>query len=402
VLLACTLTVSAPAAARERRRAVAGVVGGLQSRGPGATRLYVDESAVIDGLITTYGTTDFGAVERLLAPGGDCSPNVVVPAIALAHAHLSRFERSRDERELARALERLEPLVTPAAYAAWGERWASSPTLAFLFMATARAHALRAPAGPFLARTEALHARVSSLVADAADRALGAELPYRPYVSGTPEDGDSKAEENAWEAYLLAWAARGLRDHPRAALWDTKARLLAFLSIVKPSEHVLFDGQPFSTVLDDATLWNHGVAGNPYYTAGTLQLLALGALAYRLSGADPPAEFTHGARELYVRYRSMCVRGRDGRWRWAAAGDPRGSPSLLPIPGFEDRDFETSVAAEKAADGCLWTHTPPPHDVNGDLDDVSAGGLGRAVQNSKVAWYYLASWLWNFGPELLK
>jgi hypothetical protein len=350
---------------------------------------------VIDFYVDTYGRTDLSPLLGYLTQTKDVSPNDVVPLLSLGHAWLCRYERTRDAATYAKALDLLEIPARPDVWPAWGNRWASTITLSHLMKGVLRLRTL-APADPALAaRVEALRARVATLAEGEADRKLGDDTPYRPYVSvGT---GDTKAEENAWEAAFLAWVACLHPEHPHAAVWNEKARLLASLSIVRKSDRAFFKGAPVITVGEDFTLENHGLSPNPYYGGATIILLRMGALAYRMTGRAAPAEFDRNVEGLYRTYLTYCVRDAAGRWVWNRPADPVGDPAIWPFPGLDDDAYFASLVRQKLADGALWLPTPPVATLVADPEKglTPDSVLGRAIQNGKVLWYYLDSaYLW--------
>ncbi len=359
-----------------------------------------NELAVMDRMIATYGEADLSTLVVYVETHA-ASPNDVVPFIAMAHAYLNRYEcRGRNLTDLAKALDMFELPARESLYANWGRKWASSPTTAFLLMGVARLRSANVSDGALTARIESLDLRGEQIAAEEADRRLGSDFPARPYVSGTSIDGDTKAEENAWEAYLLAWASQMYPTHPRASIWEAKARELAFHSVVRRSEGVMLNGESFSTVEDDYTLTNHWIIGNPYYAGGTVHLIRMGALAYHIVRKPIPAEFSHNVAGLYENYRAKCAKDGNGRWIWTQAADPVGDPTLFPLAGLGGSDFEASVASQKASDGTLWLPTAPVTGklvVDPELGFSPNSHLWRAIQNGKVLWYYLAgSYLWHF------
>jgi len=226
--------------------------------------------------------------------------------------------------------------------------------------------------------------------------------PYRPYLSGYPYDGDSKSEENAWEAYALAAISQAYPNHPHAALWEAKARELAKYSIVRPVDNLFLDGEQVVTVENDFTVTNHNLRGNPYYQFAAGALLRKGAQAYVLAGKEVPPEFESNVAGLYGRYKAECMKDENGRWMWTEPADPVGDPTVMPVAGMGDGAFERDIVRQKAADGYLWLPTEP---VTGKLVvDPEKGlkpgtSLGTAIQNGKVLWYYLTdSYLWHFPP----
>ena len=374
--------------------------------------------AVMDVMVQTYGQTDFSPLVDYIKATPSGSPNNIVPVLTMAHAYLNRYETGRDDANLGKALAFFEVAAQPDVYGdqssqtssfvariatsasplSWGKVWASSPTAAYLMMGIARLRLVHSDDAALTARIEALDLRAESISAQEADRRLGSDFPSRPYISGTPRDGDSKSEENAWEAYCLLWASQTYPSHPHAPLWEAKGLELAFHSFVTPSEARMLNGEPFSTIEDDGTIRNHWLA-SPWY--GNPELLQMAALAYRLNGKSIPSELLHNTQLVYDKYRTYCVKDATGRWIWDRPSDPAGDPSIFPIPGMGDDEFVRSVVRQKAADGWLWLSTEP---VTGKLVIDPALGfspeshLWRSVQNGKVVWYYLTAYLWYFPP----
>lgn len=356
--------------------------------------LRADAGSVIDHLILTYGETDLSPLTAYLAGTTGASPNDVVPYLSLGHAFLNRFERAGDVDDFLRALELLEVPARDDVFPAWGNRWATSITLSHLMKGLHRLRRFTPDDAVLRTRVDVLWDRVARLAADEADGKLSDDLPYRPYESVST--GDSKAEENAWEAVFLAWASGLYPDHPRAPAWEEKGRVLASLSIVRPSDGATFKGMRVATVHDDFTLENHALSPNPYYSAATLMLLRMGALAYRMTGREIPAEFGRNADGLNRTYRRYCVL-RDGRWIWTHPSDPVGEPDLWPLPGLDEESHVRSLVFQKLRERSLWLPTPP---VAALVPEPGAGltpesAFGRAVQDAKVAWYYLdGAYLW--------
>ncbi len=354
-----------------------------------------DAARVIDRFVLTYGDADLSPLLQYLTQTTAGSPNDVVPFISLGHAYLNRFERTSDPANLRRALDLFEIPARADVWPAWGNRWASSITLSHLMKGVLRVERVSPADSPIAARVATLRDRVAQLAGEEADQKLTDDTPYRPYVSvGT---GDSKAEENAWEAVFLAWAACLYPDHPHAAAWDEKARLLASLSIVRESDGAFFKGMQVVTVREDFTLENHGLSPNPYYAAATVMLLRMGALAYRMTGRDIPSEFDRNVEGLYRKYRTYCFRDETGRWVWNLPSDPSGDPALWPLPGLDDDEFARSLVRQKLLEEALWIPTPPVERLIADPEKglKPDSVLGRAIQNGKVVWYYLdGAYLW--------
>ncbi|MDO8504423.1 MAG: hypothetical protein Q7S36_01050 [Candidatus Liptonbacteria bacterium] len=379
-------------------------------------QLKFNELRVMDIYVKTYGQADFtDLINRIKSEAGG-SPNNIIPVLSLGHGYLNRYVETGNREDLVRTLDLFQTAADPEVYGdapsasakssrtslSWGQTWASSPTAAYLLIAVARLRKISANDFALDSRISTLDSRVRVIGRIEADRSRNGNFPYQPHVSGLPTDGDSKSEENAWEAMILAWMSQMYPDEPNVAAWEAKGRELAFYSIVRRNEGVTFNGEPFSTVDDDYTLTNHWVRGNPYYEVGTVQLLRMGALAYYMNGQEIPAEFEHGVAGLYGNYKAKCALDASGRRTWNQTSDPVGDPTLMPLAGLGDDAFERSLVAQKAVDGWLWLPTEP---VTGKLViDPEKGltpgsSLGTAIQNGKVFWYYLGgSYLWHFPP----
>jgi len=231
-------------------------------------------------------------------------------------------------------------------------------------------------------RAAVLWKSVRRILKEEADFRLTLDLPWAPLDSCFT--GDTKAEENAWEAALFAVATNFLPDEPHANAWDRKARQLAYDAITRPSDPPDESGIKTCTVSEDFTLSNHGLEPNPYYTGATLFLMTQGALAYKLADRPIPEEFTHNVPELAAQYRSYV----DDDLSWRVPSDPEGDGTIFPL--VLDSELEKAIVLKKSFQGYLWKPTAPVA-VMGTGSD-----LWEAIQNSKVVFYYLVgSYLWH-------
>jgi hypothetical protein len=120
--------------------------------------------------------------------------------------------------------------------------------------------------------------------------------------------GDTGAEENAWNAGLLALACNMLAGHPRAALWDraTKCYMYNTFSVAADArdDSLADDGQPvhnWVTTVNchpDLTLENHGLVHVGYLKLSQAILLEA-ASQYLLIGATPPKATFHHADRVF-------------------------------------------------------------------------------------------------------
>jgi len=116
------------------------------------------------------------------------------------------------------------------------------------------------------------------------------------------EFGDTGAEENAWNAQILALACNMMPGHPRAERWDTVTKLWMYNSLsvaadatdTTPGDEGRPIGEWVSTVNahPDYTVENHGLV-HVGYLKTTLALLLEGALPYVLTGREPPVACLH-------------------------------------------------------------------------------------------------------------
>jgi hypothetical protein len=342
------------------------------------------EWRVMDVLAQLYGETDFSLVTSYMAenPESAGNPNIVFIPLSLGNVYLNRYEWRNHISDLETSIEWLEWVT--GNHSLWGQRWLSAPVVSYLDLTIRRleSHGEIADLQDRIARLRDQALRITEEEADA--RLTGA-FPYLPYDSCLT--GDSKAEENAWEATLLAAAANLLPQHEHAAVWDSLARQLAYDAITRPSDPPDSAGVKTTTVTEDLALSNHGLFPNPTYAAAAILLLEQGALTYRLAGRDVPAEFGHNVRELYEIYRSYV----DADLNWTRPSDPSGDATLFPF-AF-DRELEDQAIARRAQAGSLWIPTEP-------VDTMDVGSpLWAAVLNSKAVMFYMVgSYLQHFPP----
>ena len=356
----------------------------------GLEELRADELAVMERFVAIYGDTDWAAVRWQLAskPRDPVNPNLALIPISLANVRFERWRQHPEAPLLDRVLDDLQWAVD--SHPQWGQRWVSAPVVSYLAITLWRVTREDLPA-PSRARAQALWGAALALTRAEADARLRGEVPHRPLDSA--KTGDTKAEENAWEAALLAAAANFSPESSHASRWDRAARRFAWHAITRPSDPADSFGVKTTTVGEDFSLANHNIFPNPAYVGATLHLLLQGALAYRLAGHEPPPEFKHNRDGLYAAYRRF-VRG---DLTWSVKADPEGDATLFPF-AF-DAAFEAEAARRKAASKQLWRPADPgapgaPVAKMGLSDDLFA-----AILNAKVVMYYMTgSYLWHFAP----
>jgi len=196
----------------------------------------------------------------------------------------------------------------------WGDHWQSAWWAAKL------------AAGAWLLRTHGLLPDdqwngVRRVVVHEADRLL----PVKP-PSGVRYD--TKAEENAWDSEILAWASGMFPDHPRAAAWDAKARELSMNTLSTAADRTdrrMADGRPVceqvftENVHPDFTIENHG-AYHFCYMACPLHSLTWTWYAYTSTGRPPPEAVFHHFRDVWNVIRQTALL-RHGRFAYLSGKD---------------------------------------------------------------------------------
>ena len=121
---------------------------------------------------------------------------------------------------------------------------------------------------------------VANMVVYEADSFLNYTVPYWKLPSGAhanPSDpGDTKAEENAWNAPLLALAQAMMPEHPNVTAWREKASELQMSSYSNSTDitkTTLVDGKPVKdwvhgyNTFDDGVLVNHDIIHPDYFVS---------------------------------------------------------------------------------------------------------------------------------------
>ena len=199
-----------------------------------------------------YASADWSAVTSELAADPDGAGNAAIMTIRVSfgNVYLNRFEIGHSPADLEQAIRIFEGVT--AYHASWGHRTGSAALVAYLDVSLSRVVA-ECDIGGYEDRIAALWDAAMAITADEA----GPTLPSIRMTAILPFRG----VDDAGQASLLAAAANFLRDDPRAASWEERARLLA-------------SRFPASVCQDGATI-----------TA-----LSQAALAYRLDGRGVPRE----------------------------------------------------------------------------------------------------------------
>lgn len=140
-------------------------------------------------------------------------------------------------------------------------------------------------------------ARLEQMVVYEAERFLRYEVPYYRNAAGdVVSPGDTKAEENAWNAALLNLAAAMVPAHPHGTIWQDKAIELMVSAYSRTSDlrnDAEINGKPVRDWLDgtnidnDGTLVNHEIHPNPDY-ATSINNNFDAALVHSFAGQPTP------------------------------------------------------------------------------------------------------------------
>jgi hypothetical protein len=179
---------------------------------------------------------------------------------------------------------------------------------------------------------------VTRMVAAEADRLSALAVPYWGLPDGsivTP--GDTKAEENAWNSSLLAFAAAMMPASPRAPLWRAKSAELAVAAYATQSDDTsttVVNGVPLASRLagfnayPDGTVENHGRIHPDY--ASAIQLLWGTADFDRLARQRVPEAMFHNAGLVYSAFSTVRYQAGDTSPAGGTYKDPGGT---VYIPG---------------------------------------------------------------------
>ncbi|MBN1490697.1 MAG: hypothetical protein JXA69_12330, partial [Phycisphaerae bacterium] len=149
-----------------------------------------------------------------------------------------------------------------------------------------------------------------------------------PYWNG--QGGDTKAEENAWNATVLQLAVAMMPKHPHVPQWKQIGSELMVSAFAKEadmeSNETVLDGKPVKAWLegynirDDGALVNHNLIHCDYMTTFSLNLRAFATLS--LAGQPVPEAADFNAKVLYT-----CL----VRQEWSSPPyDPPGGTMYIP------------------------------------------------------------------------
>ena len=144
---------------------------------------------------------------------------------------------------------------------------------------------------------------------------------YRGPSGSITSWGDTKSEEQAWNAYVLSLAAMMMPDHPNVDTWKTSNIHLMLSTFSRPEDlssgdvyhgHPLSDWLEGSNIYNDGTVVNHSIVHPDYMASGTVEFnpgadLFLGESADARSGAVQCRQGGGGVRRVGVQSRKPTV-----------------------------------------------------------------------------------------------
>jgi hypothetical protein len=138
---------------------------------------------------------------------------------------------------------------------------------------------------------------IRRMVEHEANRFVGYQVPYYRNLAGTIVfPGDSKAEENAWNAMILQVATAMMPAHPSVDAWSYKMHELMLSAFARPADTgsaTVINGRSMASWLygsnanDDGVVINHNILHPDYMT--TVSTNAFCALTSSLAGRPTPA-----------------------------------------------------------------------------------------------------------------
>ncbi len=118
---------------------------------------------------------------------------------------------------------------------------------------------------------------------------------------------NTRAEENAWDSEILAWASCMFPDHPNASKWADKAKEFFMNTLSAPQDlkdETIIDDKPVkdwtytTNIYSDYTIENHG--GYHFcYMACPLHSLSWAYYGYKANNKPVPPQLFHHYRDVY-------------------------------------------------------------------------------------------------------
>jgi hypothetical protein len=262
------------------------------------------------GMVTWWSAKGFASQPApYLAFGGVDELNIRPPAMeALGLATSLRtnvFDPGTAGVSKAEATRRAVLLVTSLAYRhqanspnGWGSAWESALWAAQAGLAGWLMWDQLTPAG---------REYVARMVAAEADRFIGYPVPYYKNRAGTiVSPGDTKAEENAWNAMVLQLAATMMPTNSHAAAWSHMEAALMVSAFARPSDvdsQTVLNGRTVASWLNGSNaepngfVINHNIIHPDYSTTVSENLHA--AIVYSLADRATPKAALFNADIVY-------------------------------------------------------------------------------------------------------
>jgi len=140
---------------------------------------------------------------------------------------------------------------------------------------------------------------ISAAVATEADRLLGIPPPFYADAAGVIRyPGDSKSEENAWNASLLYFAAKSYPSSANAAAWMAQARWYMLSAYATPDQVGSDPRITGSNLNSDGTVTNHGYLNVDYMTCQAEFAMKAQILA-RQTKSRVPWEFSNNSARIW-------------------------------------------------------------------------------------------------------
>ncbi len=263
---------------------------------------------------------DFGGVgeRQIRAPANEAfalAVSVRLGTYDAATAGASSGEARARAAKLVRSLARGHLANTGSG--GWGDHWQSAMWAGFAaFAGWLLWEDLSAADREHLAR----------MVEREADRFIRYPVPYYRNEAGTiVYAGDSKAEENSWNATVLQMATAMMPAHPRRSVWLTKCVELEVSAFSRPADladTTVLNGRQVrswlngSNINDDGVVINHGFAHPDYSTTVNANVYA--ALAHSMAGQPTERAAFFNADRVY----DALV---DKQWVAGSTYPPRGA-----------------------------------------------------------------------------
>jgi len=173
----------------------------------------------------------------------------------------------------------------------WGDKWQSALWVYY------HGYASRLIWDYLSAPTQQL---VEEEVANEADRLLAIAPPYYQDAGGAVvTKGDSKAEEDGWNANLLLFAAREFPHQPHARRWEAQGRAYAIAAWATPDQIGTDPRIEGSNLNPDGTVTNHGKPIDPDYMFADAEFVAYTALTAAHTNTLVPPETTNNLRRVW-------------------------------------------------------------------------------------------------------